>query len=186
MDGKRYVFVSENGSLYWKELVLFHTAKDENYIFSNFYPHVSGQSFKSLNILYEGKYWPSSEHLYQALKFHCDTPEEKEWREIIRTASTPFMSKYLGHLDTYIKYDWHKRLQALVLKYKDKVRVIDISIPFKVSIMYVAVKAKFDSCPEFKEALMKTKGKMLMENINDEWGYKMGLLGKILEKVRDE
>lgn len=53
----------------------FYYHQQDNYILSNFYPHVPGKKLRSRNILYQGRSFPTSEHLYQALKFHWETPE---------------------------------------------------------------------------------------------------------------
>jgi len=165
-------------------IILFHLDKDPCYFLSNFYPWVKGKPTKSLNIEFEGQKWPSSEHIYQALKFKCDTIVEKEWREIIRNAPTPFISKYLGHFYTSTQFLWQVKYKDLVLRYKDHVRLIDdfeASLPL---IMKVAVQAKFLNS-DLKHQLVRTGDRKLGEATSDKWGYYGdNLLGQVLEEVR--
>src|SRR5680860_618729 len=101
-------------------ILYFYGDGNENYELSNFYPHPK-KNIK-ITILFDGKYWPTSEHIYQALKFKCETDDEKKWRELIRTANTPTIAKYLGHYYTHIRYGWQNKYRDLVLEYKQKVR----------------------------------------------------------------
>lgn len=72
--------------------IYFYGPKEDNYILSNFYPYAPGRKSKSLGIMYQGKAYPTSEHLYHALKFMNGTKDEQEWREHIRNAKTPTMA----------------------------------------------------------------------------------------------
>lgn len=170
-------------------MTYFYSDTDENYYLSNFYPHPfkSGGKWQPLDIKYEGQRWPTSEHLYQALKFKNETSDEKQWREIIRTANTPMISKYLGHQETYVKYQWHNKLRDLVLAYKNKVRLeADVTDDeFRKRIMLIAVQAKFASCPELMAKLKKTTG-VIGEKSKDVWGIDgKNYLGDILMSVRN-
>lgn len=173
------------------EVVKFYYHDTPHYILSNYYPHVPGKKLKSLKIKYGGLIWPTSEHLYQALKFKWDTPEETEWREHIRTASTPNIAKHLGHQFTSKKYKWQQEASDLVLKYKNLVSLrgncSEVSpTSFRVSIMRITLKAKYDSCPDFRDALNSTKGKKLMEDTESDWGWGRGYLGMLMEELRDK
>jgi len=170
------------------DIIYFSSANKDNFFLSNFYP---------FTFTYDGKEWPSSEHLYQALKYECETKEEHEWRELIRNASTPFISKYLGHQFNYVKHGWEIKYRNTVLLYKDKVRYAgDIhSKDFRLHIMYLTCKAKFSN-EEMKKKLLATGNKRLAEVAKDSWGglpvynedgtIKSGWLGGILEIVRQE
>lgn len=75
---------------------------------SNFYP---------VDIFYDGKVYPSSEHLYQALKTH-----DLENREKVRLCSTPLQAKRLGY-KIKIRPDWESikfdcMVKMLLLKFK--------------------------------------------------------------------
>lgn len=166
-------------------MILFHLNDDPCYFLSNFYPWVKFSTFRSLDIEFENQKWPSSEHIYQALKFKGETKEEKEWREIIRKAPTPTISKYLGHQWTHERYGWQKKYADLVRKYRPLVRTIDNFESSLFDIMFIAVKAKFAS-PELKKLLLDTYPEKLGENTKDKWGYfGDNWLGITLEKVRE-
>lgn len=168
---------------------LFYSDLQSNYFLSNFYPQPfkKGGKWKPLNFIYENQTWPTSEHLYQALKFKNDTIHEKEWRELLRTAPTPGISRYLGHFYTQSYYSWQKKYSDLVKKYSNLVRLNgDITNPlFKIEIMCVALKAKF-SIPELKQQLLDTNITKIGEDSTDLfWGINgQNNLGKILMALR--
>ncbi len=169
------------------ESKLFLFYQDDNYFLSNFYPHVVGRKTKYLNIRYDNQTWPTSEHLYQALKFCADTPLEREWRELIRTSTTPTMAKHLGHQFTSTKYEWQRKLTTLVHQYKPHVRLAgDLNDDvFCRHIMKVAIMAKFEIA-ELRMQLLSTKPAILGEKTHDRWGYYgKNWLGEILMDVRD-
>jgi len=164
--------------------IVFYSHKDNNYFLSNFYPHGTNEK---LNISYEKKSYPTSEHLYQALKFFNETEYEKEWRNIIRTSNTPTIAKYLGHQFTHTKYKWQQKYKDLVLYYKNKVRHAgDLdSFEFKTNIMFEACVSKYESSPSLKKKLCETTG-ILGENTGGMWGiYGSNALGRILMIIRD-
>lgn len=137
-------------------MLLFYSSKDDNYFLGNFYPHVSGKKLESLNIQYKGVSWPTSEHLYQALKFKNKTEKEKKWREIIRTSSTPSIARHLGHQLTDTKYEWQKKATNLVNEYRDVRTVKNInSVEFRERIMIKALRAKF-KIVELRNLLINT------------------------------
>ena len=175
------------------DVIYFHTDAEPNYFLSNFYPHAfrTKTKFDKIEIEYQGLIYPTSEHLYQALKFRCETRNEKRWREIIRKSNTPTIAKYLGHQFTYTQYEWQKKLAATVTEYREKVRYVgdpnDLS--FRISIMKVAILAKFRVSP-LKELLLETYPKKIEEQSDDLiWGSGGGkglsLLGKVLMGIRD-
>lgn len=168
------------------EYILFYMHDTPNYVLSNFYPHTAGK-MKSLRIPYDGVEWPTSEHLYQALKFKNETEDEKKWREIIRTANTPGIAKHLGHFHRFRRYKWQQDATALVDEYRPKVRLTgDMEdLDYRADLMRVALKAKYDHCADFRQALQATGDSKLMEDVNDSWGWKHGLLGRLLEDLRD-
>jgi predicted NAD-dependent protein-ADP-ribosyltransferase YbiA (DUF1768 family) len=166
-------------------VLLFYSSKEDNYFLGNFYPHVSGQRLESLNIQYKGTSWPTSEHLYQALKFKNKTEKEKKWREIIRTSSTPTIARHLGHQLTDSHYEWQRKATSLVNEYIDVRKAGDIDdIAFREKIMMKALKAKF-SIVELREKLLNTKNLKLGEKTGGLWGfYGSNLLGRLLERLR--
>lgn len=170
--------------------VLFHTFESHpgTYFLSNFYPHgFNGRSGLSLDLVYDGVIWTTSEHLYQALKFRCESPIDREWREVIRAASTPYKSKYLGNLRTDTRYPWMRELADLVLRYRPYIQYADIGDrASKTQRMLTVLRIKF-SDPELRQLLLDTEDGRLSEDSNDEWGWRNGnLLGDCLMIVRDE
>jgi ribA/ribD-fused uncharacterized protein len=71
-------------------IIAFYRHTDKWGELSNFYPLRS-------DVLYDGREWPTSEHLYQALKYDWSTAAGREYSEIIRRASTPYKAKLLSH-----------------------------------------------------------------------------------------
>lgn len=169
--------------------IYFYDHKYPNYELSNFYPHIPGKKLKSLNIVYDNEVWPTAEHLYQALKFRWETPDELKWKELIKQASTPTKAKYLGNQYTHTKWSWQKELKQTVLNYKNKVRLRgDLNDDkFRVNIMYKTVMAKFQSNIHLKNYLLSTGTNTLGEYCGCFWGkFGKNALGEILEKVREE
>jgi ribA/ribD-fused uncharacterized protein len=76
---------------------------------SNFYAH-------EVPLLYEGKQWATSEHLYQALRYIWPgaPAANADYVELIRTASTPFKAKILSRQLCLDKYKWQQELTSLI------------------------------------------------------------------------
>ena len=174
---------------------MFFSDADDNYFLSNFYPHPFKTGYfrdphfpdKKIGFLYQDQEWLTSEHLYQALKFECETEKEKEWREIIRTSTTPTIAKYLGHQSTYARYSWQLKYRDLVKEYAKQIRKAgDMEDDhFRVSIMVTTLRAKF-SHPVLREMLLKTKIKG--EDSNDPlWGVRgKNMLAVLLNQIKIE
>src|SRR5688572_27139628 len=90
-------------------IITFHTDKDPNAVFSNFY---------SCNITYKDKSFRSSEHLYQWMKFQKKNDLYREYQEVIRNASTPYIAKMYGRQQTWYKqYKWSQQVQKRINHY---------------------------------------------------------------------
>lgn len=119
---------------------------------------------------YDGKTYPSSEHLYQALK-----SDSLEWKEMVLATESGEKVKTLArkHLGkTYpMREDWE-----------------DV----KLNAMRIAVTLKFDQNRELKDKLSEIKGEITEENCWGDtfWGTVDGVgenhLGKILMSYRDK
>lgn len=134
----------------------------------NFYP-------LGTDLVYNGKVYPTSEHLYQALKFlYPDASSESlEYSEIIRNAKTPYMSKLLGHQTTTWRYDWQKRLATIAKTYLDKgVRPRPNWEEEKVNEMEQVLLLKFRLHKKCQSALLSTNHSKLFEDspLDDFWG----------------
>ena len=129
----------------------------KNYFFlSNFYP---------VNIVWDGRLYKSSEHLYQASKTNDDV--EHMW---VRSAPTAGIAKKRGQLVTVVP-NW------------DKIKII---------VMHQTPMAKFQQHDDLKEKLLETGDALLEEGNNwgdTYWGTVNGvgekMLGKLLMGVRE-
>ena len=133
----------------------------EHFFLSNFFP---------TRILWDGKLWTSSEHIYQAMKSTDPVEQEK-----IRLLETPGQAKRAGKKIKCLRADW------------------DI---VKFDIMEKIVRAKFIQNPFLKDRLLDTEDSLLEEG--NWWGDRIwgispkgsgqggNALGQILMKVRSE
>jgi len=132
--------------------------QDHNRFLSNFYMRP---------VKYEGIVYPSTEHAFQAAKFH-DLEKKKQ----IQKCATPNQAKKLGRDPEGFRPDWNK---------------------VRIQVMHRIVKAKFEQHPDLKEALLATENQQLQEGNtwNDVfWGVDIrtgkgsNKLGKILMLIR--
>jgi ribA/ribD-fused uncharacterized protein len=139
--------------------IYFYSAREKPYgCFSNFAPY---------GFLLDGKWWPTSEHYYQAQKF-AGTPRE----ERIRKARTPKAAARLGRSRKHpARADWE-----------------DV----KDEVMHRAVLRKFEAHADIREVLFSTGEVPIVENApNDTYwgcgadGSGLNRLGAILMDVRD-
>ncbi|RXE57724.1 NADAR family protein [Acetivibrio mesophilus] len=137
--------------------IMFYKVNDENGCFSNFSKH----GFE-LN----GKYWSTSEHYFQAMKF-----AGTEYEEEIRLSATPMEAAKRGR-------DRNKPLR------KDWEQVKD-------GIMREAVLEKFKTHADIREILISTGDEEIIEKTTDDYYWGCGsdgtgknMLGKILMEVR--
>ena len=141
------------------DTIYFYGAKLNYYEFSNFYPS---------KFTIEGKEYPTSEHYFQAMKFH----ESEEFSEMVRLAKTPGIAAMLGRSRDYpLRKDWEE---------------------VKDEIMYEGLKAKFTQNSKLKKILLSTGDKPIVEHTKNDhyWGdggdgTGKNMLGILLMKVRD-
>jgi N-glycosidase YbiA len=142
-----------------KNAIYFYNRGEPYYEFTNFYPH---------QITIDGKPWPSSEHYYQAQKFH-DTNIQQQIQQAAGAREAFGIAQNNKHL---VRPDW----QQVNLK-----------------IMLKALQAKFKD-PTLKKLLLQTDDKMLVENAGkkDDFfgagadGSGNNHLGRLLMQVRQE
>lgn len=133
--------------------------------------HAFLSNFFAARIDYEGVYYATSEHAYQATKTMFRT-----WRTKIAQAPTPHLAKKLGR-KVPLRHDWPM---------------------VKVPVMRAVVRAKFTQHPELGKMLSATGDVQLIEGntwndafwgcIRDQAGDWKGQnwLGRILMEVREE
>jgi ribA/ribD-fused uncharacterized protein len=137
--------------------IYFYSSKEQYGEFSNFSKH---------GIELDGKWWPTTEHYFQAQKFNDETYQEK-----IRTALTPKTAANMGRSrEMPIRNDWEA---------------------VKDSVMRKAVLKKFQIHKELKELLLATGNEEIVENSPGDYYWGCGadgtgknMLGKILQEVR--
>lgn len=138
--------------------IYFYSAKEKPYgCFSNFSPH---------GFELDGKYWPTSEHYFQAQKF-AGTP----YAEQIRLAKSPMIAARLGRSRKQpIRLDWEQ---------------------VKDEVMRQAVLRKFETHADIRDTLLATGDAPIVENAPGDtyWGCgKDGtgknMLGVILMETR--
>lgn len=123
-------------------------------------------NFSAHGFILDDRYWPTVEHYFQAQKFAGTEHEER-----IRVSRTPKEAKNLGQTRKLpMRTDWD-----------------DV----KVEVMRVALKAKFTTHSDLREALLQTGDEELVENAPTDyfWGCgKLGggenMLGKLLMNTR--
>jgi ribA/ribD-fused uncharacterized protein len=139
--------------------IYFYSTREKFGCFSNFSPH---------GFELDGKFWKTSEHYFQAMKFVGSAHEEA-----IRLASSPKDAAVLGRSRTFpLRADWEQ---------------------VKDQIMKNGVLAKFGSHADIRAVLLGTGEEEIVENAPGDayWGCGAdgkgkNMLGKILVEVRTE
>jgi ribA/ribD-fused uncharacterized protein len=166
-----------------KDTILFYKKKDDYYEFSNYY--IS-------KIQWDGKTYPSSEHLFQALKFINDNKDNRsmEYANIIRQQSTPNKSRILAIQKTGGGYKWRTDLNPLIVKYQD-VKIRSDWDKVKDKVMEEVLMSKFSQNEQLKNLLLNTGDKLIVENSPRDYYWGIGkhengknVLGKLLMKTR--
>lgn len=140
-----------------------------------FYSHYPGKpgacfsNFSPHGVKIGGHYYPTTEHYYQAMKF---TETDQNWAVNIKNARTPGEAKRFGGDKTHtLNPQWEQ---------------------IKDDIMRVALKAKAEQHPDFREALLSTGNMILIENSPTDYYWGCGrdntgknMLGKLLMELRE-
>lgn len=136
----------------------FYSVRDQFGCFSNFSPHGFERN---------GKYWATSEHYFQAMKFPGTEAEE-----LIRNASSPKEAANLGRSRSFpLRPDWES---------------------VKDSVMRDAVLGKFRAHKDISDTLLGTGDEEIIEKaVHDAYwgcgtdGKGLNMLGKILMEIRE-
>lgn len=139
--------------------IYFYTAGGDYGGFSNFSRH---------GFELDGKYWKTSEHYFQAMKF-----EGTEYEDKVREARSPKEAANLGRRrDFPLRKDWEA---------------------IKDDVMRRAVLRKFQTHDKLSELLRATGNEDIVENAPSDYYWGCGadgsgknMLGKILMEVRDK
>jgi ribA/ribD-fused uncharacterized protein len=167
-------------------IIRFFDQKEEYGEFSNFY---------SAPIKYQNKLYPTSEHLYQALKFIYDgaSKDSLEYGELIRKAKTPNISKILAGQKTGGGYKWRTDLNPIIKDYLERgVKLREDWEQVKDKIMLDVLRLKFKDS-RFKNLLLSTNNSLLIESSPYDYYWGEGKdgtgknqLGKSLMILREE
>lgn len=139
--------------------VYFYSTRDKYGCFSNFSRH---------GFELDGKYWKTSEHYFQAMKFEGTKYEDK-----VREARSPKEAATLGRRrDFPLRKDWES---------------------IKDDVMRKAVLKKFQTHDEIRQTLLDTGDEHLVENAPGDYYWGCGkdgtgknMLGIILMEVRSQ
>lgn len=145
-------------------------------------------------LIFDGKEYRTSEHLYQALKFFTDEPHMKEYVEEIRKIKTPNMSKILARQKTSLQYGWQKKLHTIIQEYLSKdVKPIPHWESIKVDAMRIVLLLKFSTDAHCRKVLLSTENKKLVEDSPRDYFWGSGkdgsgknVLGELLMETRNK
>jgi N-glycosidase YbiA len=137
--------------------ILFYSKNDDYYCFSNFSPH---------GFELDGKFWPTSEHYFQAQKF-----ADPEHKKHVGLAKTPKEAANRGRDRSMpLRPDWES---------------------VKDDVMRRAVLRKFETHADIREILLGTGDEPIVENAPGDFYWGCGadgtgknMLGRILVEVR--
>lgn len=172
------------------EPILFYDFKAEYGELSNFYPLKPA-------LVYKDKIYPTSEHLYQAMKFMYKgaSAATLAYAEIIRLAKTPNIAKILASQKIAGGYAWRTALNPIIAKSKADGVVINSNWEeVKDDVMYKVIKLKFTANKHCRDVLLSTRHHPLAEHTTRDtyWadgggnGKGKNMLGQLLVKLRRE
>lgn len=177
---------SSSGALYSEgKQTRFWRESAENGWLSNFY---------AVPLIYDGKFFPTSEALFQYLKFvHDDaSPATLRYAEKIRTAKSPTQARVLAHQKIGGGYAWRQALNPIIERSLiDGVEADPDWEENKIDCMREVLRIKFTTSPELRANLVKTGRSELVEDspYDSFWGVGThgsghNMLGKLLMQLR--
>ncbi len=148
------------------------------------------------SLIYKEKSYPTSEHLYQALKYiYKDAPAVNiDYAELIRTASTPNKAKILANRYLSNRYKWQQELSAVIKSYKERgVKPREDWETAKVQVMRTVLQLKFLQDAHCRRVLLDSGDSELVEASPRDsfWGggsdgRGANILGKLLMELRQQ
>jgi len=171
-------------------MIRFYRANDEYGELSNFWRH-------NTPLIYEGKTYATSEHLYQARKhlFKGCSPINKAYADVIRTASTPYKAKLLAKMQCLKRFPWQRELTATILHFEEQGVLTDPNFHSRsIETMREVITLKFEQDEHCREVLLGTVGFSLVEHTTRDtfWadggdnGRGENHLGRLLAQLREE
>ncbi|KAG8220626.1 DUF1768-domain-containing protein [Butyriboletus roseoflavus] len=163
--GDTHIVISPSGGwvhAHARPKILFYDKHKPYYEFTNFSPH---------EVVYDGKRYPTSEHLFQAFKFLDGHPQIAE--RIRTSGPKPMVAFDEAHRHkTAVRSDWSH---------------------VHVAKMEMALKLKFTQHQDLKQMLLDTGDAELVEDSPRDWFWGVGAdgtgnneLGKALMRLRGE
>ncbi len=162
-------------------------------------PELSNFFALPIPLVFCGKPYATSEHLYQAMKYAYfadrDTAPRPALIDEIRRQSTPYKAKILagGPGGMTARYDWERALKIRAKQYADQGVVLDPRWDaVRVQVMADVVRLKFFANPACRVVLLATSGTLVERTDTDAfWGDGRNVrgrneLGKMLTTLRDE
>lgn len=149
-------------------------------------------------LCYNGHEYPTSEHLYQAMKFayfdNGSNPAYAEFVAEIRNQRTPYQAKTLATCKKGGRYEWQRKLREKAKTFTDRgVKLDEKWDSVRVSVMEDVLRLKFWSDRRCQAVLLGTGKTELVERTDTDafWGDGAdrkgeNTLGKLLMKIRDE
>lgn len=147
-------------------------------------------------IVYKGKTYATSEHLYQSLKFDYEgaPAANRAHVEAIRTANTAGIAKRLTRINKGDpEWPWQKKHRLIAREFIQKGSLIDPKWEEGANIraMEIVLEAKFTQCSHCRKVLLSTAELRLVEDspYDNFWGIGSkedgeNMLGKLLEATR--
>lgn len=147
-------------------------------------------------ILFDGKEYTTSEHLYHACKYVYPEAAQinQQYIEQIRLANTPYKAKILANMTKSHKYQWNEELNSIIDIYTiNGVKRREDWEQVKDKVMKYVLILKFKTDKHSRELLILTVNARLIEAspYDSYWGCGsngkgLNKLGKLLEEVREE
>lgn len=172
-------------------------------------PELSNFFALPVPLVFGGKPYATSEHLYQAMKYAYFADRDTAPRspdgghaakrsaliDEIRRQSTPYKAKILagGPGGMTARYDWERALKIRAKQYADQGVVLDPRWDaVRVQVMADVVRLKFFANPACRAVLLATSGTLVERTDTDAFwgdgrnGRGRNELGKLLTALRDE
>ena len=147
-------------------------------------------------LVFDGKPFATSEHLYHYLKYcYPGAPTASlEYAEYIRTINTPYKAKLLAKQSTPRRYEWQQALSDIIATYRRRgVSARGDWDSIKRDCMLLCLRIKFQTDRQCRRVLLSTGNATLIEASSRDYywgegidGNGLNMLGTLLVQVRVE